>query len=405
MTLLPVGEALARILAGVREPLPAETVPLAACRGRTLAADLAALRTQPPFSASAMDGYAVRAADAGPGARLAVVGQSVAGRRFAGRIGAGEAVRIFTGAPVPEGADAILIQENAERDGETVTVVEAPSPGRFVRPAGLDFAAGDALLPAGRRLDAVSVALAAAMGHAALPVRRRPRVGILATGDELVRPGEPAGPDQIVASNPFAVAGLVEAAGGEAVDCGIAPDDPARLAAAVADALSRRLDAFVTLGGASVGDHDLVREVLGGAGLELGFWRIAMRPGKPLIQGRLGAVPFLGLPGNPVSSIVCGILFLVPLVRALQGDPLAGADPSEPALLAADLPANDAREDYLRARIEGADPLPRVAPVERQDSSMLRLLAESSALIVRPAHAPAASAGEPCRAIRLGRYA
>lgn len=405
MSLLPVEEALRRILASVGEPLPAERLPLQACRGRTLAENVAALRTQPPFSASAMDGYAVRAEDARPGASLRVIGEAVAGRRFPGGLGPGEAVRIFTGAPVPDGADTILIQENARREGDEVTVVEAPSPGRFVRPAGLDFATGDRLLSAGRRLDAMSLGLAAAMGHAALPVRRRPRVAILATGDELVRPGETAGPDQIVASNPYAVAALVEAAGGEAIDAGIAPDDPARLGEAVAGALAGRPDVLVTLGGASVGDHDLVRQVLGGAGLDLGFWRIAMRPGKPLLQGRLGATHVLGLPGNPVSSIVCAVLFLAPLLRALQGDPLAGADPTEPALLSTDLPANDAREDYMRGCLTpSSDGLPQVAPASRQDSSMLRLLAESNALIVRPAHAPAARAGERCRVIRLGRF-
>lgn len=405
MSLLPVAEALRRILAGVGEPLPAEHLPLRDCRGRTLAEDVAALRTQPPFPASAMDGYAVRADDAWAGASLRVIGEAVAGRRFTGRIEAGEAVRIFTGAPVPEGADAILIQENASRDGDAVTVTEAPSLGRFLRPAGLDFVQGDLLLTAGRRLDAMSLGLAAAMGHAALPVRRRPRVAILATGDELVRPGEPAGPDQIVASNPYAVAALVDAAGGEAIDAGIAPDDPTRLAEAVAGALAQGADVLVTLGGASVGDHDLVRQVLGGAGLDLGFWRIAMRPGKPLLQGRLGATHVLGLPGNPVSSIVCAILFLVPLLRALQGDPLAGADPTEPALFAADLPANDGREDYLRGRLTPSpDALPMVAPAGRQDSSMLRLMAESNVLIVREAHAPAAWAGELCRVIRLGRF-
>jgi molybdopterin molybdotransferase len=406
VTLLPVDEALRRILSGVRGPVAGERLPLHACRGRTLAADVTALRTQPPFAASAMDGYAVRVADAVPGARLSVMGESVAGRRFGGSLLPGQAVRIFTGAPVPPGADAILIQENATREGDGVTVLEAPIPGRFLRPAGLDFGAGETLLRAGRRLDAVSLALAAAMGHATLTVRRRPRLGILATGDELLRPGEAAGPDQIVASNPYAVAALAEAAGGEPIDLGIAPDDRERLRATVGDALSRDLDVLVTLGGASVGEHDLVREVLGSLGLDLGFWRIAMRPGKPLVQGRIGDTAFIGLPGNPVSSIVCAILFLVPLLRALQGDPDAGADPTEPAILGRDVPANDGRQDYLRARIEpaGDDPLPRVTPARTQDSSMLRLLAEADVLLLRTAHAPPAAAGDPCRIIRLARF-
>jgi molybdopterin molybdotransferase len=406
VSLLPVDEALRRILSGVRGPLAGETLPLHACRGRTLAADLAALRTQPPFAASAMDGYAVRLADAVPGARLSVVGESVAGRRFDGSILPGQTVRIFTGAPMPPGADAILIQENATREGVGIVVLEPPTLGRFLRPAGLDFKAGETLLCAGRRLDAASLALAAAMGHPTLNVRRRPRIGILATGDELVPPGEAAGPDQIVASNPYAIAALAEAAGAEPIDFGIAPDDRDRLRERVEHALSQDLDVFVTLGGASVGEHDLVREVLGGLGLDLGFWRIAMRPGKPLVQGRIDETAFIGLPGNPVSSIVCAILFLVPLLRALQGDPNAGADPTEPALLGADVPGNDARQDYLRARIEldRDHVLPRVIPARAQDSSMLRLLAEADALLLRPANAPPAATGDPCRIIRLAHF-
>ncbi|KAA2243928.1 molybdopterin molybdotransferase MoeA [Salinarimonas soli] len=406
MSLLPVGEALRRVIASVPGPLDGERLPLHACRGRTLAEDVQAQRTQPPFPASAMDGYAVRAAEASAGARLALIGESAAGRRFEGGLDPGQAVRIFTGAPVPAGADAILIQENATRDGDVVVVREQPAPGRFVRRAGLDFTVGDVLLPAGRRLDGIALALAAAGGHATLPVRRRPRVGILATGDELVRPGDAMGPDQIVASNPYAVAALAEAAGAQAIDFGIAPDDRAGLRAGIDEALAARIDVLVTLGGASVGEHDLVREVLGEAGLDLGFWRIAMRPGKPLVQGRIGNTAFLGLPGNPVSSIVCAILFLVPLLRALQGDPDAGADPTEPAMLGADVPGNDARQDYPRVRLEHLDPaaFPRAVPLAAQDSSMLRLLADAEALLVRPPHAPPASAGDACRIIRLDRF-
>ena len=406
MSLISVEEALRRVLAAAGEPLPTEMVPLAASRGRTLGADLRALRTQPPFPASAMDGYALRAEDARAGARLRVIGEAVAGRRFPGSVGPGESVRIFTGAPVPEGADAILIQENARREGDCVSVVEAPSPGRFLRPAGLDFHEGDVLLRSGRRLDATALALAAAMGHPSLPVRRRPRVGILATGDELVRPGTAPGPDQIVASNLYAVAALAEEAGAQAVDLGIAVDDPARLRAAIEGGLADGLDLLVTLGGASVGEHDLVRSTMEAMGLELGFWRIAMRPGKPLLQGRLGRTLAIGLPGNPVSAIVCAILFVVPAIRALQGDPRAGDDPSEPAILGADLRANDARQDYLRAVLArpAATGPPVATPAAAQDSSMLRLLAEADALLIRAPHAPATRAGEACRIVPLARF-
>ena len=274
--------------------------------------------------------------------------------------------------------------------------------GRFVRPAGLDFHEGDALLAANRRLDPAAVALAAAMGYSRLPVRRRPRVGLLATGDELVRPGEAIGPDQIVASNTYAVAGMVEAAGAEAVDLGIAADEFPALQAAIEEAARLGLDVLVTLGGASVGDRDLVQPALTRAGMDLGFWRIAMRPGKPLLSGRLGRLLVLGLPGNPVSAIVCARLFLVPLIARLLGDPEAGRDPSEPAILGRDLPVNDARQDYLRARlIARPDALPVAEPFERQDSSMLSVLAEAGALVVRPPHAPAVAAGETCRIVRF----
>ncbi|PSC04442.1 molybdopterin molybdenumtransferase MoeA [Alsobacter soli] len=400
--LLSVDEALARVLSAAREPLPAEDVSVADAHERTLAEPLRALRTQPPFPASAMDGYAVRATDAQAGASLAVIGEAPAGRAFPGSVGPAQAVRIFTGAPVPEGADAILIQENATAADGLVTVNVAPQPGQFVRPAGLDFREGEAILPAGLRLAPRTVALAAAMGHARVRVRRAPRVGILATGDELVRPGEEARPDQIVASNTYALAGLVRRAGGIPLDLGIAGDTFAALEAAITRAVEAGADVLVTLGGASVGDHDLVQSALARRGMELGFWRIAMRPGKPLIFGRLESMAILGLPGNPVSSIVCGRLFLLPLLRALQGDPHAAEDPSEPAVLGAELRANDSRQDYLRARLErDAEGALRAVAFGRQDSSMLRLLAEADCLIVRPPHAPAARAGDPCRIVRL----
>jgi molybdopterin molybdotransferase len=286
-----------------------------------------------------------------------------------------------------------------------VTVLTPAAPGEHLRPAGLDFREGEILLRAGQRLDACSVALAASLGHNALSVRRKPRVAILATGDELVWPGAPVGPDQIVASNMFALAAMAERAGGEAIDLGIAPDRVEAIAGAIDAAREAGADMLVTLGGASVGEHDLVRAAFAGRGMEPGFWQVALRPGKPLMYGRLGSMLALGLPGNPVSSIVCGALFVAPAVRALVGDPQAGADPTEPALLGRDLPANDRRQDYQRATLaEAQDGLPVATAFETQDSSMLALLARSRALIVRPPHAPAAKAGDLCRIIRLNRF-
>jgi molybdopterin molybdotransferase len=406
MALLSVDEALQRVLLSAAEPVGAEQASLEQAAGRTLAADLAALRTQPPFAASAMDGYAVQAADLGiVPARLTVVGRSVAGRGYPGPFGPGDAVRIFTGAPVPDGADSIIIQEDTDLGDPEVEVREHPVSGRFIRPAGLDFREGQVLLRAGERLDARRLALAAAMGHADVPVRRKPRIGILATGDELVRPGEPAGPDHIVASNPYALRAIVERAGGEAIDLGIARDTLEDLRRAIGTAEEARADLLVTLGGASVGEHDLVQAALTQGGMELGFWRIALRPGKPLMHGRLGPMLLLGLPGNPVSSIVCGILFVVPAIRALLGDPQAGEDPTEAGVLGGDLAANDTRQDYMRAKLERGPEGELVATAEqRQDSSMLATLAASEALIVRPPHAPAAIAGERCRIIRMDRF-
>jgi len=402
---IPVAEALRRILAGLPGPVAAETVAIAEAAGRTLADDVQATRIQPPFPASAMDGYAVRAQDiATCPATLRIVGTSAAGHGFEGRLGAGEAVRIFTGAPVPEGADAILIQENADAEDGRVVARESVAAGRFVRPSGLDFRQGDTLLRAGDTLDARRTALAAAAGHARLAVRRRPRVAILATGDELVAPGEPARWDQIVASNALAVAALAREAGAETMDLGIVGDTLEALEEALTRAVAARADILVTLGGASVGDHDLVQSALTRQGLELGFWRVALRPGKPLMHGRLGATTVIGLPGNPVSSIVCGLLFVVPAIRALLGDPRAGEDRSEPATLGHAMPANDGRQDYLRARLDTApDRLPVVHPENRQDSSMLSVLGQAEALLIRAPHAPATPAGAPCLILRLDR--
>lgn len=400
MSLLSVEEAIGRILADV-SPLPAETVDIREAYGRFLAEDLAARRSQPPFPASAMDGYAVRAEDAREGARLKVIGTAAAGHGFAGGLPPGEAVRIFTGAPVPQGADAILIQENAEVvDATTVAVLQTVEPGRHVRPTGLDFLAGNVLVKAGRRFGPRELSLAAAMGYGAVPVRRRPRVAIIATGDELVPPGTEPGPNQIVASNAVGIAGLVRAAGGDPHDLGIVEDRRDAIAAAIVEAKDLPADVIVTLGGASVGDHDLVHAAFGASGVMLDFWRIAMRPGKPLMFGRLAGQRVLGLPGNPVSAMVCGLLFLRPLVAAFLGQD--AADSSEAAVLAAEVPANDARRDYVRATlIETEAGLPRVAPFPLQDSSMLSTLGDADCLLIRPPNAPAAKAGDRCRIVRL----
>ena len=400
---MPVEEALTRVLASVAAPTEREAIALAEAYGRTLASDVVSRRIQPPFANSAMDGYALRAADAARApAQLTVVGESAAGRPFGGRLGPGEAARIFTGAPLPEGADAVAMQETARREGATV-ILDAPvALGDHFRAPGGDFDAGEIVLRAGRRLSARDVALAAAADHPTLVVHRRPRVAILASGDELVAPGAGLGPAQIVSSNTFAVAGIVVAAGGAPIDLGIAADDPKALANHLAQAVAQRADVLVTLGGASVGDHDLMRQALADAGMELGFWRVGMRPGKPLIHGRLGATIVLGLPGNPTSSTLCALLFLRPLVRALLGDPDAGADPSEPARLAVALPANGPRRDYARATLtRDVSGLDLATPIASQDASLVKAFARADALLARAPNAPAAAAGEMCRIIRL----
>ncbi|WP_183238980.1 gephyrin-like molybdotransferase Glp [Bradyrhizobium sp. cir1] len=401
MALMPVSDALAAVLAGA-EPLPEETVSLNAAFHRVLARDVAARRTQPPEAMSAMDGYAVRAADAATiDSQLTVIGEVAAGRPFAGSVGAGEAVRIFTGGVVPAGADAVVIQEDTVADGKRITIKEAAIPGRHIRRAGVDFAEGDVLLRKGARLTDRDLALAAGMNHPHLPVQRRPKVAILATGDELVMPGAAPGPGQIVYSNGYALHALARQEGADTVDLGIAADTLEATTAGIRRARESGADILITTGGASVGDHDLVQQALKAEGIAMTFWKIAMRPGKPMMHGRLGAMRVIGLPGNPVSSYVCGFLFMVPLIRALSGQQ-AIHHRRERALLGRDLNANDQREDYLRARLERRDDGTLIAlPVNHQDSSLLANLAAAQVLLVRPPFAPKAAAGTPCEVLLL----
>ncbi|MBO0733366.1 MAG: molybdopterin molybdotransferase MoeA [Methylocapsa sp.] len=402
--MLSVAEARARILGSVSKERASEEIALGNAAGRTLASDLAARRTQPPKAVSAMDGYAVRACYVAKlPARLKVIGESTAGCGFAGRAGPGEAVRIFTGAPVPEGCDTILIQESARAEAGMIEALETVAAGRHIREKGIDFSAGEVLLRGGTRLGAADIALAAAMNYALLPVAKRPRAAIFSAGNELVRPGEAAGEDQIVATNSYAISALAEGAGAEALDFGIVPDELSAIEKAIGAAREAGAGLLVTLGGASVGDYDLIRPALARQGMELDFWKVAMRPGKPLMFGRLGQMLILGLPGNPVAAYVAGIVFLVPLLRALCGDRDAGRDQSEPAILGSALRANDGRKDYLRASLDaGGDGLPVATPFEVQDSSLLRVLAQSQCLLLREPHAKPARAGDPCRIIRLG---
>ena len=382
--MITVEEALTRCLALVK-PLPSENVPLAQAAGRWMSAPAVATRDQPPFPASAMDGYAVQG-DSGPDDNFLVIGEAGAGHAFDGQVGPGQAVRIFTGAPVPDGATRVIIQEDIVRLDDRILLKDGLDTATHIRPLGQDFRAGDSLSP--RRLRPNDLALLAAMNIPTVQATRKPVVALVATGDELVMPGDDPRPDQIIASNSFALKALVEAEGGEARLLPIARDNPEELATVLG--LAEDADLIVTIGGASVGDHDLVGKT---AGLEHAFWKIAMRPGKPLMAGRLNGVPMLGLPGNPVSAIVCGHLFLLPMVRAMLGDP-APTPHQRKARLAVDLPQNGIRAHYMRARLTQTDGMPDITPFDRQDSALLSILGQADALLIRAIEAPACRAGD-----------
>jgi len=401
MALISVADALAHILDGVT-PLPAENAPLSEALGRVLTADVVALRTQPPEDLSAMDGYAVRAADvASVPVALDLVGEVAAGHPFAGRIEKGQAARIFTGGVVPPGADTIVIQENTKREGNRVTISTGAPPNKHVRRAGLDFKQGQVLLPRGRRLTDRDLMLAAAMNHPTLPVHRRPRVAVLATGDELKAPGSTTGPGEIIYSNGFGIMAMARSAGAVVIDLGVAPDRIEATSAAIRRARTENADILLTSGGASVGDYDLVQKALTSEGLELSFWKIAMRPGKPLMNGRLGPMHVIGVPGNPVSAFVCSLMFLLPLIRSLAGRIDVDLQ-TESAVLGRDLPENDERADYLRSALEQKPDGTLVAtPFATQDSSMIATLAKSDCLVIREPYASAAKAGSRCAILRL----
>jgi molybdopterin molybdotransferase len=400
MALLSVAEALERVLVHA-EPLPPEETPLEEARGGVLAYDLKALRTQPPADVSAMDGYAVRAADvANAPVRLKVIGEVAAGRPFNQKVGAGQAARIFTGGFMPEGADTVVIQEVTARDGDSVEIQKSTGKGRNVRPKGLDFRSGEVLLAKDHRLTARDLALAAAMNHPMVPVYRRPKIAMFGTGDELVPPGREPGPGQIVYSNGYSLAALARAEGAAVEDLGVVHDTLEATLTAIDDARALPADILITTGGASVGDYDLVQQAFAKKGMDLSFWKVAMRPGRPLMHGRLGAMHVLGLPGNPVSSYVCAFLFLVPLIRRMSGRTDL-AQPAETAALGCGLAENDERADYLRATLETGPSGPVATPFPVQDSSMMAPLAKADCLLIREPHAPAAKAGDPCVIVRL----
>lgn len=401
MALMAVAEALQRVLADAR-PLPAETVTLDEALGRVLTDDIVALRTQPPAPVSAMDGYAVRASDIVQSpATLKVIGEVAAGHPFAGKVGSGEAARIFTGGVMPAGADTVVIQELTTREGDVVTIQKPTPAGRNVRAEGIDFARDHVLLRNGHRLTDRDLMLAAAMNHPRVAVHRRPKVAVLGTGDELVPPGSTPREGEIVFSNGFALAALAHGNGADVYDLGIAKDRIEDITAAVLRARKLNADILVTSGGASVGDHDLVQRALATLGLELSFWRVALRPGRPMLHGRLEGMQVLGVPGNPVSSYVCAFLFLVPLIRTLAGRHDVAHMP-ETARLGHDLPANDERADYLRATLQPGPNGPLVTALPVQDSSLMAPLAKADCLLIREPHAPPALAGSDCVILKLG---
>jgi molybdopterin molybdotransferase len=398
--LMPVADALEAVLANA-VPLPEESISIADANHRTLSRDLAATRTQPPAAMSAMDGYAVRAADATLGATLKVIGEVAAGQPFDQSLKSGEALRIFTGGVMPDGADAVVIQEDTARDGDDVAIHEAATIGKNIRAAGIDFRQGDVLLTKGTRLTDRALSLAAAMNHPSVPVHAKPKVALLATGDELVLPGTIPAPGQIVCSNVFALRALAQSEAADVMDLGISKDTIADTARAIRKARESNADILITTGGASVGDHDVVKRALESEGVDMAFWRIALRPGKPMMFGQLGSMRVIGLPGNPVSSYICAFLFLVPLLRSLSGQNVL-EHPLEKATLGRALPANDQRQDYLRAQLtRDANGHWIATPVPHQDSSLLANLAAAQALIVRAPHAAEAAAGTPCNILRL----
>jgi molybdopterin molybdotransferase len=400
VALISVADALDRVLARA-QALPLEDVPLEDANGRVLARDLTARRTQPPADVSAMDGYAVRAADiAHAPVGLRVIGEVAAGRPFAAVVGPGEAARIFTGGVIPTGADTVVVQELTTREADRVEVHKPSSKGRHIRTEGLDFRYGDSLFAKGHRLTARDLALLAGMNHPLVTLHRRPKVALFATGDELVAPGAEPGPGQIVYSNGFALAALARQEGALVTDLGLVGDTIEATLAAIHRARDIPADILVTTGGASVGDYDFVHKAFAAEGMDPSFWKVAMRPGRPLMHGRLGGMHILGLPGNPVSSYVCAFLFLIPLIRRMSGRTDLTI-PVESAVLGCDLPANDEREDYLRASLRPAAASKIATPFPVQDSSMMMPLAKADCLVIREPYAPAASAGSRCAILKF----
>ncbi|MDF1772851.1 MAG: molybdopterin molybdotransferase MoeA [Pseudophaeobacter sp. bin_em_oilr2.035] len=391
--MISVSEARVHLLELV-SPLGTELVPLAEAAGRVLADDVAARRDQPPFAASAMDGYAVKSAEVELHAMFKVIGEAAAGHGFDGTVGAGQAVRIFTGAPIPDGADFVVIQEDVTAKGTLITITDAPGDNPNVRPRGGDFKNGQTI-SAPRLLTPSDIALLAAMNIAEVPVARKPDIALISTGDELVMPGGTPGPDQIIASNTFGLKAMLEGLGAQVRILPIARDPHSSLRTAFS--LAEGADLIVTIGGASVGDHDLVGEVAADLGMERSFYKVAMRPGKPLMAGRLGTSAMAGLPGNPVSAMVCGHIFLAPMVRAMLGlPPLQEVILSAP--LAAPLGQNGPREHYMRATLTEDG---QIRAFERQDSALLTVLAEADALLIRPPHDPPREIGETMSYLRL----